>query len=77
LKKLFSAGARINKVISNLIVRIVVVQVGTLSTKETRMILQAMNVTTEIMPNGELIKGDLKVSASNTEELTYMDRLTY
>jgi hypothetical protein len=44
--------------------------------KETRMILQGMNVNLEYMPNGELIKGDLKVSASNTEELSFMDRLT-
>jgi hypothetical protein len=35
-----------------------------------------MNANPEYMPNGEMIRGDLKVSASNTEELSFMDRIT-
>ena len=43
---------------------------------QTRMILQNMTATVEYLPNGEAVRGDLKVSALDTEELSFMDRIT-
>lgn len=44
--------------------------------KRTRMVLQGMNITPNFKAWSEEIIGDLKVTASDTEELTFMDRLT-
>ena len=46
--------------------------------KETRMVLQGMSAKEEFLQNGSslTVTGDLKVTASDTEELAYMDRLT-
>jgi hypothetical protein len=44
--------------------------------KQTRLVLQGMNITPDYKAWSEEIKGDLKVSASDTEELTFMDRIT-
>lgn len=44
--------------------------------KETRMVLQGMNITPNYKAWSEEIVGDLKVTASDTEELTFMDRIT-
>lgn len=44
--------------------------------KETRLVLQGMNITPNYKAWSEEITGDLKVTASDTEELTFMDRLT-
>jgi hypothetical protein len=44
--------------------------------KETRLVLQGMNITPNFKAWSEEITGDLKVTASDTEELTFMDRLT-
>lgn len=43
--------------------------------KETRMVLQGMNLTPDYKAWSQEIQGDLKVTASDTEELTYMDRI--
>lgn len=42
----------------------------------TRMILKGMKITPDFKAWSESITGDLEVTASDTEELTYMDRLT-
>lgn len=42
----------------------------------TRMIIQGMNITPDYKAWSEEIKGDIKVTGSDLEELTYMDRLT-
>jgi hypothetical protein len=44
--------------------------------RETRIILQGMNITQNYKAWSEEIVGDLKVTASDTEELTFMDRFT-
>jgi hypothetical protein len=43
---------------------------------ETRLVLQGMNITPNYKAWSEEITGDLKVTASDTEELTFMDRIT-
>jgi hypothetical protein len=43
---------------------------------ETRLILQGMNITPNYKAWSEEITGDLKVTASDTEGLTFMDRIT-
>lgn len=46
--------------------------------RETRMVIKGMSAKEEFLPNGSSITvtGDISISASNTEELTAMDRLT-
>lgn len=44
--------------------------------KTTRMILKGMKITPNYKAWSEEIIGDLNVTASDTEQLTYMDRLT-
>jgi hypothetical protein len=44
--------------------------------RSTRMVLQGMNITPDYKAWSEELKGDLKVTASDTEEITFMDRIT-
>lgn len=45
--------------------------------KETRMVIQGMGLSTDYKPWSEELKGMVKLSASATEELSFMDKITH